>query len=137
MVNDSNADEIRPTLYGNSGDGLSSRRYKYKLGDTVRISMATRPFRKGYLPNWTTEVFTVSQRIPRNPPVYKLKDYDGEELLGTFYEHEMQSVTKTDDVYQVEEVLRTRRRRGTTEYLVKWLGYPEKFNSWVSDLLTV
>lgn len=61
--------------------------------------MATRPFRKGYLPNWTTELFTISAQIPRHPPVYRLRDYDGEEIEGTFYEQELQRVIKTDNVY--------------------------------------
>ena len=41
---------------------------------------------------------------------------------------------KTDDVYEVENVLDTRKRRGKTEYFVKWVGYPDKFNSWVTNL---
>ena len=100
----------------------------------MRISMATRPFRKGYLPNWTTELFTISARIARRPPVYRLKDYGGEELEGTFYEQELQRIIQKNDLYTVEEVLQTRKRRGKTEYFVKWLGYPAKFNSWVVDL---
>ena len=94
--------------------------------------MTAMPFRKGYLPNWTTELFAVSARLLRHPPVYKLKDYDGEQLQGTFYEQELQRAIKTDDLYQIEKVLRTRKRRGKTEYFVKWFGYPDKFNSWVT-----
>ncbi len=43
--------------------------------------------------------------LPRNPPVYKLKDYDGEELKGAFYDKELQKVIKYDDVYEVEKNL--------------------------------
>ncbi len=78
--------------------------------------MATRPFCKGYLPNWTTEIFTVSAKIPRYPLVYRLKDYAGEEIDGTFYDHELQRVIKKDDVYQVENVLETRKRHGKTVF---------------------
>ncbi|KAI8477990.1 hypothetical protein Bbelb_442810 [Branchiostoma belcheri] len=44
--------------------------------------------------------------------VYRVTDYDGEELKGTFYEEELQKVSKKDDdeVYQVEKILDTRRR---------------------------
>jgi hypothetical protein len=53
-------------------------------------------------------------------------------LEGTFYEQELQRVNKTDsDFYRVEEVLRERMRNKPKEYFVKWLGYPDKFNSWV------
>ena len=133
-VNNSNAETIWNTLYGTTCNTVKPTSYKFNIGDTVRISMAARPFRKGYLPSWTTELFTISARIPRQPVVYKLKDYDGEELVGTFYEQELQRVVKPDNLYQVEKILHQRRRRGKTEYFVKWLEYPDKFNSWVASL---
>ena len=133
-VNNQNAETVWQNLYGDTGTPIKSPTFKFSEGDTVRISMTTRPFRKGYLPSWTTELFSISARIQGQPPVYKLKDYGGEELQGTFYERELQRVIKSDDLYQVEKVLRRRKRRGKTEYFVKWLGYPEKFNSWVTSL---
>ena len=62
-----------------------------------------RTFEKGYLPNFSKEIFTISKKIPRDPPVYKLKDYDDEELKGTFYDKELQKIIKQDDVYEVEK----------------------------------
>jgi len=62
---------------------------------------------------------------------------DGDSIKGTFYEPELQKVRKPDEstLFVVEKVLQTRRRKdGTVEYLVKWAGYPSKFNSWTSDL---
>ena len=90
-----------------------------------------RKFEKGYLPNFSKEIFTISKQVPRDPPVYKLKDYDGGELKGTFYDKELQKVIKSDDVYEVEKILKKRGRGRNVQYLVKWLGYPNKFNSWV------
>jgi hypothetical protein len=43
-------------------------------------------------------------------------------------------ITKSDDVYIVEKVLKTRKRNGKLEYFVKWRGYPDKFNSWTTDV---
>ena len=109
-VNIHNADHEWRMLYG--ADVRPTRtNFMFNVGDTVRISMAARPFRKGYLPHWTTELFTISAKIARHPPVYMIKDYDGEELDGTFYEQELQRVINTDDMYQVEKVLDTRKRR--------------------------
>ncbi len=137
-VTPANSEVVWHTLYDTPNEEPSiAITFKFNLGDTVRISMAARTFSKGYLPNWTTELFTISDRIPRNPPVYKLTDYDGEELKGTFYEQELQKVDKKDDLYEVEKVLRTRKRRGVTEYFVKWFGYPEKFNSWMRGLVGI
>ena len=71
--------------------------------------------------------------MPRQPPVYKLKDYDGEILGGTFYEHELQRVTKADNVYRVDRILQTRTINGRKEHFVSWKNYPAKFNSWVNE----
>ena len=110
-----------------------SIQFEFSIGDQAWISKAKRTFKKGYLPNWTEEVFTVTKRVPRRPPVCKIADYDGEELEGTFYEQELQKVNKSDsDYYRVEKVIRSRMRNKRKEYYVKWLGYPNKFNSWVT-----
>jgi len=41
---------------------------------------------------------------------------------------------KEDDVYKVEKVLKTRKRKGKKEYFVKWKGYDDSFNSWTQDI---
>ncbi|XP_038045902.1 uncharacterized protein LOC119720335 [Patiria miniata] len=133
-VNSENAEEIWRNLYSVDGHAVKPITFRFNVEDTVRISMTTRPFRKGYLPGWTTELFTVSARIPRHPPVYRLKDYNGDEVDGTFYQHELQRVVQLSDLYQVEKVLRTRTHRRKREYFVKWLGYQDKFNSWTTSL---
>ena len=60
-----------------------------KVGDEVRICKARRTFKKGYLPSWAEEVFTVTKRVPTRRPVCTIADYHGEELEGTFYEQEL------------------------------------------------
>ena len=132
LVNLENEDEVFRTLYRNVLDNVQPVKYKFKIGDQVRISKIKRKFEKGYLPNYSKEIFTVSKKVPRNPPVYKLKDYDGEELKGTFYDKELQKVIKHDDMYEVEKILKKRGKGKNVQYLVKWSGYPDKFNSWVS-----
>ena len=42
-------------------------------------------------------------------------------------------IVKENNVYDVEKILRTRRRNGKVEYYVKWKGYPDKFNSWTDS----
>ncbi len=85
-------------------------KYKLKIGDQVRISKIKRKFEEGYLPNFSQEIFSISKQIPRDPPVYKIKDYDGEELKGTFYGKELQKVIKQDNVYEIEKILKKRGR---------------------------
>ena len=64
-------------------------------------------------------------------PVYLVKDDHGEILEGTFYAEELQKVIKTDDVYKNEPILKKRKKGRRVQYLVKWLGYQESFNSWI------
>ena len=131
QVTKSNEAKVWDTLYGNDVD--KRVRYKFQVGDRIRISKVKRMFEKSYHPNFTEEMFTIYKRFARQVPVYKLKDDAGEILDGTFYEAELQKVIKEDDVYRVEKVLRKRKRKGVVEYFVKWKGYPDKFNSWVAE----
>jgi L-rhamnose mutarotase len=109
-------------------------KYRYDVGDRVRIVKYKHVFQKGYLPNWTEEIFTIVDRHPTHPVTYGLADLTGEQIRGKFYEQEIQKVTGDDDVYEVEKVLKTRQREGKVEYFVKWRGYPDKFNSWITDV---
>ena len=68
------------------------RKLKFKLGDQVHISKSRCTFKKGYLPSWTQEIFTVTKIIPRVPPVYRLQDYADNEIDGVFYAEELQKV---------------------------------------------
>ena len=111
-----------------------------QVGDKVRISKVKSVFAKGYLPNWTEEIFTVSEVNKKfKPTTYKLRDYHGEEIEGSFYRHEITPITKEDDDYMVEKILRHQMRQGEKWSLVKWAGYPNSMNSWIrhSDLYRV
>ena len=106
------------------------------MGNKLRITMKRQPFRKGYVGSWSEEIFVVDSRHPTQPVTYGIKDLAGEDIKGKFYEPELQKIDKSDDVYIVEKILKTRKRGGKIEHLVKWRGYPDKFNSWVSDVKT-
>jgi hypothetical protein len=110
-------------------------KYRYNVGDRVRISMHRRPFQKSYLGLWSEEIFVIKSRLPTVPVTYQLNDLAGDDIKGKFYELELQIVSKSDDErFVVERILKTRRRSGRVEYYVKWRGYPSKFNSWTHDV---
>ena len=100
---------------------------KFKVGDKVRITRKKGIFEKGYTTRWTEEVFTVSKIQYTDPITYKIVDENNEEIQGTFYEQELQKTTQ--EMFRIEKVL---RRKGNKS-LVKWLGYPDSFNSWVDN----
>jgi hypothetical protein len=97
---------------------------KYKIGDRVRISYKRRPtFDKAYLPNWTWEIFTISKVIKSSPITYKIKDFEGDEIDGSFYESELQLTKQKDDYYLIEKILDSKTVGKKKYTLVKWLGY--------------
>ena len=107
-VKNEDVSKLRERMYGVEDD--INAHPKLKVGDKVRISKTRRTSDKGYLPNWTEEIFSVSEAIATAPPTYKLIDYGGKEVRGSFYDKELQRVDKKDDVYKVEKILRTRRK---------------------------
>lgn len=101
-------------------------RQKFKIGDVVRISRVKHVFEKGYVPNWTTELFKIAKVKITNPTTYLLEDMNGQPISGGFYEAELQK-TKQPDVFLIEQVI---RKKGKKMY-VKWLGLDKSHNSWV------
>jgi hypothetical protein len=105
---------------------------KFTVGDRVRISKYSTIFSKGYLPNWSEEIFTVGEVHKTKPIVYSLKDDSETTLDGTWYEPELQKVVVTDNTYKIEAILGQRRLNGKVQYLVRWAGYPKSFDSYVN-----
>ena len=61
----------------------------FKIGDRVRISKYDLPFRKGYKPQFTQEVFEIVAIATRKPPTYTIKDEHGEVIQDKFYQKEL------------------------------------------------
>lgn len=111
-------------------------RYRFSIGDLVRINRNFTSFQKGYEVKWSREIFRINKRHPTKPPTYEITDYKGEPIRGKFYAQEIQKVQDKDpEVFAVEKVLKTRVRKGKKEYLVRWLGYSSKNDSWVTDII--
>ena len=64
---------------------------KFKVGDRVRISRYKNIFAKGYTPNWSKEIFIVDKVNDTVPYTYNLKDLNDEEIIGSFYDKELQN----------------------------------------------
>ena len=64
--------------------------------------------------------------------IYKLVDYNDEDVKGSLYLEELQEIL--DNQYRIEKVLRRRTLpNGTKEIFVRWEGWPEKYNSWITE----
>ena len=75
-------------------------------------------FDKGYTQRWMEEVFKISKIQLTISVTYKITDYNGEEIQGSFYEQELQKTSQTK--IGIEKVL---KRQGD-KFLVKWRDIP-------------
>lgn len=116
--------DIHDSYHNNKKRG----KVKFKEGDYVRISRMKSVFDKGYLPNWSTELFFVTKVCPTLPVTYHLKDFYGNPIKGGFYNEELQK-TKYPDIYLVEKIL----KRRANKVFVKWLGFPSNQNTWEDE----
>lgn len=107
---------------------MTDLKQKFKVGDHVRISKVRGVFDKKYMPNWSTEIFQVKKVQLTNPTTYLLTDSNNVDVLGGFYEKQLQKV-KYPDAYLVEKII---KKKGD-KVLVKWLGFSNKHNSWIKN----
>ena len=98
---------------------------KSKVSDHIKISKYKNIFAKGYVPNWSEEVFVIKKVKNTVPWRYVVRDLNGE-VVGTFYEKELQKTNQKE--FRVEKVI---KRKGNKLY-VKWKGYDSSLNSWIN-----
>ncbi|XP_060881579.1 uncharacterized protein LOC132953048 [Metopolophium dirhodum] len=84
---------------------INNEKIKFKVGDKVRISTQKGVFTKGYLPNWSTEIFEIIKINKTLPATYQLQDYMSNPIAGCFYSSE---ISKTDfpNEYLIEKIIR-------------------------------
>ena len=104
---------------------LNDSNHKFSVGDHVRISKYKNIFVKGYIPNWSQEVFVIKKVKNTVPWTYVTNDLNGDEIIGTFYEKELQKTNQQE--LRIEKVI---KKKGDKLY-VKWKGYDSSFNSWI------
>jgi len=71
-------------------DKYNVKHPKFNVGDRVRIYSYKSKFDKGYKNNWTREIFVIADICQTTPITYKLKDLNGEDIIGSFYAQELQ-----------------------------------------------
>ena len=149
-VNSDNEVIVSETLFGKKKTKTPKRiQPLLKVGDFVRLNKTKRTFDKGYLTNWAQELFQISYVVKHQTPhTYKIVDFDGETISGSFYSQELQPVEK-EQIYEKESILNRRKRKKkkkkkkkkrqmwVKEIKVHCKGYPSKFDSWIleSDLV--
>jgi len=88
-----NPEKISRLMYKNNFENelhLERKKPKFQVGSRVRMFKWKSHFEKGYTAKWTREVFLVRKVNSTSPVTYELEDLEGEEIIGRFYEHELQ-----------------------------------------------
>ncbi|KAE9530001.1 hypothetical protein AGLY_011463, partial [Aphis glycines] len=119
-----NTSKIKSNIQSNK----TSYKPKFKINDKVRISKYKHIFSKGYTPNWTTEIFTVSKVLHTEPITYQLKDGSNNIILGGFYVQEIK-LTDFPNTFLIERVI----KKVKDKMLIKWMGFDSSHNSWISS----
>ena len=123
--------DVEDNTYINTSKKVNNKDPKFKVGDRVRISKYKNIFAKGYISNWSEEVFVIKKVKNTVPWTYVIYDLNGEEIIGTFYEKELQKTNQEE--LRIEKVI---KRKGNKIY-VKWKGYNNSFNSWIDKACLV
>ena len=124
-VNKENEADVWAHIYLKRPQQRRGRKYhkptfRLKKGDLVRISFVKQPFRRAYQEQYTTEVFKIANRLLKQGiPMYSLKDLNGEDIKGLFYNAELQKVNKDENsLWLVEKIIKRRRRNKKLQYFL-------------------
>ena len=104
--------DVKDNTYFNTSKKINYKDPKFKIGDRVRISKYKNIFAEEYMPNWSEEVFVIKKVKNTVPWNYVIDDLNGEEIIGTFYEKELQKTNQEE--FRIEKVI---KRKGNKIYV--------------------
>ena len=98
--------DVKDDTYTVSSKEVNDKDPKFKVHDHdhVRISKYKNIFAKGYNPNWSEEVFLIKEVKDTGPWTYVFNDLNDEEIIGTFYEKELQKTNQQE--FKIEKVIK-------------------------------
>ena len=114
--------DVKDNTYIDFKKEVNDKDPKFKVGNHVRISKYKNIFAKGYTPNWSEEVFVIKKVKNTVTWTYVINDLNGEKIIGTFYEKELQKTNQQE--FRIEKVM----KRKSDKLYVKWIGYD---NGWI------
>ena len=86
--------DVKDNTYIDFKKEVNDKDPKFKVGDHIRISKYKNIFAKGYMSNWSQDVFVVRKIKNTVPWTYIINDLNGEEIIGTFYQQELQKTNQ-------------------------------------------
>ena len=96
--------DVKDNAFINFKKEINNKDPKFKAGDRVRISKYKNIFAKGYMPNWSEELFVIKKMKNAVPWIYIINDLNGEEIIGAFYEKELQRTNQQE--FRIEKLIK-------------------------------
>ena len=88
--------DVNSSTYNDSSKENNEKDPKFKIGDLVRLSKYKNNFAKGYTLNWSEKVLVIKNVKNTVLWTYVINDFNGEEIVGTFYEKESQETNQIE-----------------------------------------
>ena len=104
--------DVKQSTYFDSSKECDNKDPKFEIGDIVRILKYKIIFTKDYVPHCSEEVFVIKKVKNTVPWTYVVSDLKGEELVGTFYEKELNK--RNQEEFRVNKVI---KKKGDKLYL--------------------
>ena len=96
--------DVKDNAYIDFKKEVNDKDPNFKVGDYVRVSKYKNIFAKGYMPNRSEEVFVMKKVKNTVPWTYGINDLNGEEIIRTFYEKELQKTNQKE--FRIEKVIK-------------------------------
>ena len=104
--------DVKSNSFAEYNEKSNEKDPKFKVGDHVRISKYKNNFAEGYTPNWSENIFVVKKVKNTVPWTYVISDLNGEEVVASFYEKELQKTNQKE--FRIEKVI---KRKGNKLYV--------------------
>ena len=108
--------DVKPDFNAEHNVDSNERHPKFKVGNHVRIPKYKNIFAEGYTPNCSEEIFVIKKIKDTFPWTYVISDFNGEEIVGTFYKKELEKTNQKE--FRIKKII---KRKGNKLY-VKWKG---------------
>lgn len=127
--------EKKKTKFSQRKPSVPKNIFNFKKNDVVRLVKLKKSFSRAYDEQNTHELFRIVDRKSQNGiSQYQIKSWDNELIDGLFYDEELVKVQVNPETkFKVEKIIRKQKRQGQKGYIVRWLGWPVRYDSWVSE----